>query len=194
MRAAVRRGSCRRPDPRRSRAAAVVPGASSTPSDIGSTCAIGSAPASFAAAASSGAGSRQPKKFGCWKITAAASSAAPATLVGIGHAAPVRHLDDLEAEARRVGLHDLADLRVRRLAEDDLRAAGRVLRDEARVGGDGRPVVAGRVRDVHPGQLADRGLVLEDRLEDALAHLRLVRRVRGEELAALETASTTAGT
>jgi hypothetical protein len=39
---------------------------------------------------------------------------------------------------------------------------------------------------VHPGQLADRGLVLEDRLEDALAHLGLVRRVRGQQLAALE--------
>ena len=35
-----------------------------------------------------------------------------------------------------------------------------------------------------PGQLADRSLVLEDRLEDALAQLGLVRRVRGEELAA----------
>ena len=31
-----------------------------------------------------------------------------------------------------------------------------MLRDEARVRGDGRPVVAGRVRDVHPGELADR--------------------------------------
>ena len=36
-----------------------------------------------------------------------------------------------------------------------------------------------------PGELADRGLVLEDRLQDALAHLGLVRRVRGQELAAL---------
>ena len=62
---------------------------------------------------------------------------------------------------------------------------GRVLRDVAGVGGDGRAVVARRVRDVHAGELADRGLVLEDRLEDALAHLGLVRRVRGQELAAL---------
>ena len=50
---------------------------------------------------------------------------------------------------------------------------------------DRRPVVARRVRDVHAGQLADRGLVLEDRLQHALAHLRLVRRVGGQELAAL---------
>ena len=127
-----------------------------------------------------------PKKFGCWKMTAAAPSAAARTRVGIGRAALVRHLDDLEAEAGRVGLHDLAHLRARRLGDDDLRAAGRVLRDEARVGGDRRAVVARRVRDVHAGQLADRGLVLEDRLQHALAHLGLVRRVRGQELAALQ--------
>src|SRR5581483_5735654 len=73
-----------------------------------------------------------------------------------------------------------------RLGDDDPRAARGVLRDEAGVGGDRRPVVAGGVRDVHARELADRGLVLEDRLQHALAHLRLVRRVRGQELAALE--------
>ena len=61
-----------------------------------------------------------------------------------------------------------------------------MLGDVAGVGGDGRPVVAGRVRDVHPGQLADRRLILEDRLEDALGELGLVGRVRGQELAALQ--------
>ena len=106
--------------------------------------------------------------------------------VRIGRTALVRHLDDVEPEPRRVGLHDLAHLRVGRLGDDDLRSPGRVLRDEAGVGGDRRAVVAGRVRDVHAGELADRGLVLEDRLQHALAHLGLVRRVRGQELAALE--------
>ena len=67
-----------------------------------------------------------------------------------------------------------------------LSPAGRVLRDVAGVGGDRRAVVAGRVRDVHARELADRRLVLEDRLQHALAHLRLVRRVRGQELAALQ--------
>ena len=105
-------------------------------------------------------------------------------LVRVGHAVAVRHLDHLEAEAGRVRLHDLAHLRVERLGDDDARAAGDVLRDVTRVGGDGRAVVAGRVRDVHAGQLADRGLVLEDRLQHALAHLRLVRRVGGQELPA----------
>ena len=99
--------------------------------------------------------------------------------------AVVRHLDDLEAEARCVRLDHLPHLRVRRLGDDDLRPAGRVLRDEAGVRSHSRAVVAGGVRDVHPRELADRGLVLEDRLQHALAHLGLVRRVRGQELAAL---------
>ncbi len=98
----------------------------------------------------------------------------------------VGNLDDLEAEPGRVGLHDLSHLRVRRLGHDDLVAPGRVLRDVAGVGGDDCAVVAGRVRDVHARELADRRLVLEDRLEHPLAHLRLVRRVRGQQLAALE--------
>ena len=105
---------------------------------------------------------------------------------GVGRAAFVRHLDHLEPEAGRIGLHDLAHLRVRRLGDDDLRLARRVLGDEAGVGGHGRSVVAGGVRDVHAGELADRGLVLEDRLQHALAHLGLVRRVRRQQLAALE--------
>src|SRR4051794_6572353 len=98
----------------------------------------------------------------------------------------MRHLDDLESEADGVGLHDLSHLRFRRLRDDDLRPARRVLRDVTRVGGDGGAVVAGGVRDVHSRELADRGLVLEDRLQYALAHLGLVRRVRSEELAALQ--------
>ena len=109
-----------------------------------------------------------------------------AKLVGIGHAVPVRHLNHLEAEAGRVGLHDLPHLRAGRLRHDDLGAARRVLRDEAGVGRDGRPVVAGGVGDVQAGELADRGLVLEDRLQDPLAQLGLIRGVRGEELAALQ--------
>ena len=107
-------------------------------------------------------------------------------LVRVRRPAAVGHLDDLEPEPGRVGLHDLPRLRVRRLGHDDSLAAGRVLRDVAGVGGNARAVVAGRVRDIHARQLADRRLVLEDRLEDALAHLRLVRRVGGQELATLE--------
>ncbi len=119
-------------------------------------------------------------------MTQAASSAATPKLVRIGDAVVVRNLDDLQAEARRVGLDDLAHLRVERLGEDDPCPPGRVLGDVAGVGGDRRPVVARCVRDVHARQLADDGLVLEDRLEHALAHLGLVRRVGGQKLAARE--------
>jgi hypothetical protein len=102
----------------------------------------------------------------------------------IRRAARVRHLDHLETESRRVRLDDLPHLWVRRLGDDDLCSARRVLRHVAGVGRHGRPVVAGCVGDVHAGQLADRGLVLVDGLQDALTHLRLVRRVGGQELAA----------
>ena len=109
-----------------------------------------------------------------------------AELVRVGDAVALRHLDDLEAEAGRVGLHDLAHLRIERFGQNDLATIGHMAGDEAGIGGDGGPVVAGRVGDVHPGQLADHGLVLEDRLQRPLAHLRLVRRVRGQELAPRE--------
>ena len=115
--------------------AAVVAGASRSPSEARSTWATGSAPASAAAAASSGAGSRQPKAFGCWKITAAASCEAAARTPG-SVVPPVGDLDDVHPEARRIRLHDLTNLRVERLRENDLRAARVVPRDEACVGSD----------------------------------------------------------
>ena len=105
--------------------------------------------------------------------------------VGIGRAAVVRHLDDLHPEPGGEGAHDVPHLGVERLGDDDLRPAGRGPRDVAGVRRDRQAVVAGGVRDVHPGQLADGGLVLEDRLERPLAHLGLVGRVRGQELATL---------
>ncbi len=107
-------------------------------------------------------------------------------LVGVGGALAVRHLDDLEPEAGRIGLHDLSYLGARRFRHGDLGPSRRVLGDVARVRRDGRAVVTRGVRDVHAGELAHGGLVLEDRLEHALAQLGLVRRVGGQELAALE--------
>ena len=96
-------------------------------------------------------------------------------------------LDDLEPEAAREACW--TTWRTCGLVASvitTLRAAGRLLRDQAGVGGDGGAVVAGGVRDVHPGQLADRGLVLEDRLQDPLGELGLVGGVGGQELAALQ--------
>jgi hypothetical protein len=109
-----------------------------------------------------------------------------AKLVRVGRPVAMRHLYDVEPESRRVGLDHLPDLRVRRLGEHDLRPPRGVLRNEACVRGDCRPVVAGGIGDVHARQLANSGLVLEDRLQHALAELGLVRRVGGQELPALE--------
>src|SRR4030095_9820878 len=67
-----------------------------------------------------------------------------ANVVRIGAAVRVRNLDDLEPEPRRVGLHDLANLRVERLREDDLVPPGRVLGDVAGAGGRGRGVAPPR--------------------------------------------------
>ena len=65
------------------------------------------------------------------------------------------HLDDLEAEPRRVRLHDLAHLRVDRLAQDDLRAPGHVLRHVTRVRRGGR-ARRSRTRSTRPSRSARR--------------------------------------
>src|SRR5690348_3407586 len=66
-------------------------------------------------------------------------------LLRVGRAAPMRYLDHLEAEAGRVGLDDLPNLRTGCLGHDDLRPAGDVLDDVARVGCHRGAVVAGGV-------------------------------------------------
>ena len=104
----------------------------------------------------------------------------------IGRAVRMGDLDDLETEARGVCLDDLAHLRVHGLTDDDPAPSRDVLRHVAGVSGHGRAVVPGRVGDVHARELADCRLVLEDRLENPLAQLGLVWRVRREELASLE--------
>ena len=47
-----------------------------------------------------------------------------------------------------------------------------------------RAVVERGVGDLEPGESGDHRLVLEERLQHALGHLRLVRGVRGDELRA----------
>ena len=126
------------------------------------------------------------EKVGLLEDDAGCGICSAAELARVCRAAAVRNLDDLESEAGCVGLHDLAHLRIRRLGDDDLGPTRRMLRDVASVRGNGRPVVAGGVRDVHPRELADGRLVLEDRLQHTLAHLGLIGRVRGEELTALK--------
>ena len=47
-----------------------------------------------------------------------------------------------------------------------------------------RPVIERRIGDGQSGQAGHHGLEFEDRLEDALRHFRLIRRVGGHELGA----------
>ena len=106
--------------------------------------------------------------------------------VGVGHAAAERDLDDLGAEAARERAQRLAAVRVQAARDDELAAAVGELR-QVGGGADGaRALVDRGVGDRQPGELADRGLVLEHHLQAALADLRLVRRVGRQELRAAE--------
>jgi len=69
-----------------------------------------------------------------------------------------------------------------RLRDYDVGPAGYRPRHEGGLGDSGRAVVQRGVRDLHPRQLADQGLILEGRLQRPLAHLGLVRRVGCQEL------------
>ena len=96
--------------------------------------------------------------------------------------------DDLEAERRRARAQHLDRLRMG-VAGDDDRVALRLdaaPRQRHRLGGGGRLVEHRRVRDRHPGQVADHRLEVDQRLEPALRDLGLVRRVRRVPGRALE--------
>ena len=95
-----------------------------------------------------------------------------------------RHLLDLHPEADRVRAQRSPRVRVQPAASDQLRALGLQLRQVARGRHGARALVHRRVRHRQPGQLRDRGLELEHHLQPALRDLRLVRRVRRQELRA----------
>ena len=103
----------------------------------------------------------------------------------IGDAVREADLDHLRAEAARVGRERLARVRVQAPRDDQPLAA--LAGAEREVGGRGDrrgALVERRVGDRQPGELGDRGLKLEHHLKAALRDLRLVRRVRGQELRA----------
>ncbi len=105
-------------------------------------------------------------------------------LRGVGHAVAQADLDDRGAVARRERAQRLARVRVHAARDDEPRASVGQLREVAGRRERRRALVHRRVGDVHPGQLADRGLELEHHLQAALRDLRLVGRVRGQELRA----------
>ena len=102
----------------------------------------------------------------------------------VGDAAVEPDLDHLGAVADRVGGERLAAVRMKAAGDDELGAFGRVHRQVARRGDRARPLVEPGVGDRQPGQLRHRGLELEHHLQAALGDLRLVGRVRREELGA----------
>ena len=95
-----------------------------------------------------------------------------------------RHLDDLELGPARVGAQRAAIREVDLGRHDHSLASGDPNGHEGGFGRGRTAVVHGGVHDLHREQLGHERLVLERRLERALAHLGLVRRVRREELAA----------
>ena len=74
---------------------------------------------------------------------------------------------------------------VDRLEQRDGGASGDARGEQAGLGGGAGDVVKAGVRDVHPGQLTDDGLVLEGALQRALADLGLIGRVSRDELGAV---------
>ena len=87
-----------------------------------------------------------------------------------------------EEPGRGVSLDDASVIGVQRRRNQDDFALRRFGRHNASLRERAPAAVHRRVRDVHPGQAADRRLIFEDRLQNPLADLRLVRRVRGNEL------------
>ena len=99
-------------------------------------------------------------------------------------AAVAPDLHDLETEPARLGDEHLPVLGMQRPRDDDLRAPRLGVRHEGRLGQRRRPVVERCVAHLERGELADGRLVLEDRLQHALAAFRLIGRVGGVELGA----------
>ena len=146
--------------------------------------------------ASASTSSRQPKKFGCCTTTHSRLVVdGLLQVVGIEEAVRRRQRDDLRHpgwRGRSRASGDTRDGRSRRRAPCRVRPVT-VDGHQHGLGHGAAAVVEAGVGDVHAGQLADERLILEERLQAALAGLGLVGRVGRVELAAAGEASTTAG-
>ena len=94
------------------------------------------------------------------------------------HGGRVPHLD-LDAERGGASGHDVDRLRETAASDQQTVGAGRRARPEAmqhrrRLGRRGRLVEQRGIGNRHPGQIGDRCLEVEQRLEPALRHLRLI--------------------
>ena len=104
----------------------------------------------------------------------------------LGDAILQRNLDDFHPPSARQRREHLSRMRVHPARDHEARPAGRELRHVTRGTHGARPLVDGGVGDGEPGQLRDRRLVFEHRLQATLGYLGLVGRVRSQELRALD--------
>ncbi len=104
----------------------------------------------------------------------------------VGDAVAERRLDHLHVPSARERAQHLARVGMDAARDDEAAAAVGQLGHVAGGAHRARSFVDRRVRDGQRGQLGDRRLVLEHRLQSALGDLGLVGRVRGQELGALD--------
>ena len=95
-------------------------------------------------------------------------------------------LADQTGRVVEIGADDVAIMRMEAAREDDLVLAGQPPRHQHGLGGGGRAVIHRGVGDLHAGQVRDLGLELEQHLQRALRHFRLVGRVGGQPFGALD--------
>ena len=146
---------------------------------------MSSAPVAFARSASASRSSTAPRKFGCWRNTALVSSSMAAASASMSVTPSRRPTScDRRAVARGHRGQRLARVRVHAPGDHEPRAPVLQPRQVAGGGQGARALVDRGVGDRQPGELGDRGLVLEHHLEPALGDLGLVGRVGRQELRA----------
>ncbi len=131
--------------------------------------------------------STAPRKFGCWKITAEVSSSIAAAQAAASVAPPASGTSTTSMPYPWASVRSVS--RLCGCTPRETTSPPLPVGELRQVGGGAdraRALVDRRVGDGQAGQLADRGLVLEHHLQAALADLRLVGRVRGQELRAAE--------
>ncbi len=97
---------------------------------------------------------------------------------------PEGHFHKLDLGEARIGFHRSDHIRVQPGGIRYLALALGIGKHVHSLCRCGCAIVYGRIRHIHAGQGADERLPFKDRLQHALAHLRLVRRISGIEFAA----------
>jgi hypothetical protein len=101
-------------------------------------------------------------------------------------ASPKSNFQDVQSHVARVRFQHLAILGVQRPRHDHAASPREPLRHQHGFRGGGRAGPHGSVRNLHPRELAHQRLKFKYCLQRALANLGLIRRVRSQELAALD--------